>query len=600
MSPRLVAAGLLAAALLFCGALAVAKTGGISVAETAALPRKPAATVVAQKLAGPALPTVAKLAEGDADAATEACEETYGIFPCSTGLAGSLVLIAGYGYMLLQGANLISDGSELLLAVMDPGLIGGLVLPILGALPDAAMIVVSGTGGSIADAQEDVAVGIGTLAGSTVMLLSIAWGGSLILGRCDLENGKAVNKKLTKGWHLTETGVTSDAATRLNAYIMIASAFLFLFPQVPTFMGHPHTPLATLSGCIACLVALAAYCVYQVVYPELQKRKKEAAHQKFVRIKSAAMMSSLAKHAGCILMDQDGNVREDALRALFNKFDEDKSGTIDGDELRKVAKMLLHSDSGDKDDAGLREDIAYLMKELDADGDGNITFDEMKTGLTKWLKETRAEAETKAKEGGKEEAAPLMLDTEAQELAEGADGDDDDDDDEEEEEEEALTSQQIMIKAAVLLTGGAVLVGLFADPMVDAVSGFSKASHVPAFFVSFVITPFASNASELVSSLQFAMKKKVKNISLTYSQVYGAVTMNNTMCLGLFLLVVWWRDLTWVFSSEVTTTMFAIIALGVIAASRETFELYWAWVSLGLYPVALALVAFLDYVLGWQ
>ena len=25
--------------------------------------------------------------------------------------------------------------------------------------------------------------------------------------------------------------------------------------------------------------------------------------------------------------------------------------------------MLLHSDSGDKDDAGLREDIAYLMKE---------------------------------------------------------------------------------------------------------------------------------------------------------------------------------------------------------------------------------------------
>ena len=173
MSPRLVAAGLLAAALLFCGALAVAKTGGVSVAETAALARKPAATVVAQKLSGPALPTVAKLAEGEADAATEACEETYGIFPCSTGLAGSLVLIAGYGYMLLQGANLISDGSELLLAVMDPGLIGGLVLPILGALPDAAMIVVSGTGGSIADAQEDVAVGIGTLAGSTVMLLSL-------------------------------------------------------------------------------------------------------------------------------------------------------------------------------------------------------------------------------------------------------------------------------------------------------------------------------------------------------------------------------------------------------------------------------------------
>ncbi len=32
-----------------------------------------------------------------------------------------------------------------------------------------------------------VAVGIGTLAGSTIMLLTIAWGGSLLVGRCDIE-----------------------------------------------------------------------------------------------------------------------------------------------------------------------------------------------------------------------------------------------------------------------------------------------------------------------------------------------------------------------------------------------------------------------------
>ena len=49
----------------------------------------------------------------------------------------------------------------------------------------------------------------------------------------------------------------------------------------------------------------------------------------------------------------------------------------------------------------------------------------------------------------------------------------------------------------------------FVSPQVDAVSGFSKASGIPAFFVSFIVTPFASNASELVTSLQFAMKKKV-------------------------------------------------------------------------------------------
>lgn len=30
-----------------------------------------------------------------------------------------------YGYFLLQGANLLSDGSELLLEVLDPGIVGG-------------------------------------------------------------------------------------------------------------------------------------------------------------------------------------------------------------------------------------------------------------------------------------------------------------------------------------------------------------------------------------------------------------------------------------------------------------------------------------------
>jgi Ca2+/Na+ antiporter len=76
---------------------------------------------------------------------------------------------------------------------------------------------------------------------------------------------------------------------------------------------------------------------------------------------------------------------------------------------------------------------------------------------------------------------------------------------------------------------------------VDAVSAFAKATTLPAFFVSFVITPFASNASELVSSLTFAAKKKKKNISLTYSQVYGAVTMNNTMCFSVFMALVAFR-----------------------------------------------------------
>jgi len=68
------------------------------------------------------------------------CEEQYGIMPCSVSLGGNAALLVIYGYMLLKAAQLLSDGSELLLTVVSPGIIGGLVLPILGAFPDALLI----------------------------------------------------------------------------------------------------------------------------------------------------------------------------------------------------------------------------------------------------------------------------------------------------------------------------------------------------------------------------------------------------------------------------------------------------------------------------
>jgi len=45
--------------------------------------------------------------------------------------------------------------------------------------PDCMIVLVSAIGGTVEQAQEEVAVGLGVLAGSTVMLLTIAWGGSL-------------------------------------------------------------------------------------------------------------------------------------------------------------------------------------------------------------------------------------------------------------------------------------------------------------------------------------------------------------------------------------------------------------------------------------
>ena len=61
---------------------------------------------------------------------------------------------------------------------------GSVVLPILGAVPDGCIVLFSGLG---PNAEEELAVGIGALAGSTIMLLTIPWCLSIIGGRVDID-----------------------------------------------------------------------------------------------------------------------------------------------------------------------------------------------------------------------------------------------------------------------------------------------------------------------------------------------------------------------------------------------------------------------------
>jgi hypothetical protein len=98
------------------------------------------------------------------------------------------------------------------------------------------------------------------------------------------------------------------------------------------------------------------------------------------------------------------------------------------------------------------------------------------------------------------------------------------------------------------------LVTLFSDPMVDVLSAVGTRTGIPVFYISFVLSPLVSNASELISSIQFAGerartptrgegggamatcwqapcphtvppgragKKTAKSITLTYSQLLG-------------------------------------------------------------------------------
>lgn len=544
----------------------------------------------------------------------------FGVFPDCEGLGASVFLNLVYGYALLTAAGFISDGSELLLEILSPGLVGGLLLPILGAVPDAAVIIASGLGASKEDAQEQVSVGMGTLAGSTVMLLTIAWGGSLILGRCDLSSrGTAINKTLTPKASITEaaneTGVTTDTDTKTNAMVMMASCVTFLVIQIPAWMGMQANKKIDLATAAVALGGLALYCGYQVLFPELQRRKIAAAQAKAARKRGAMFAAHLGNTMGGILVDGEVNVQ--ALNKMFEQFDSDGSNEVDVQEL----KLALVAMSVTMQDTEITDgDVEVWLKEFDKDGDGLISRAEFCAGMTHWVLEQaknisvrsrRSSFDGSLRGGSRHELSaargpahaglePLLGSTPEQDAGEGQ-GEEDESDVEDEDDEEPMTKSQIIKKAMLFLAIGMAMVTLFADPMVGAVSSLSKALGLPSpFFASFVLTPFASNASELVSSLYFASKKRKKNISLTYSQVYGAVTMNNTMCLGLFMVVMRAQGLEWTFSSETLTILLVTLLVGYLGASRETFKSRLAVPVLALYPLSIALVCFLDFVVGWN
>jgi Ca2+/Na+ antiporter len=83
-------------------------------------------------------------------------------------------------------------------------------------------------------------------------------------------------------------------------------------------------------------------------------------------------------------------------------------------------------------------------------------------------------------------------------------------------------------------------------------------------------------------------------------QLYGAATLNNTLVLGLFLYVVWARQLPWVYSSEVLVIVLCSVLLGALGYSRTTFKAKWAVPVISLYPLSLLAVHLLDTKLGWQ
>ncbi|OWM88621.1 sodium/calcium exchanger NCL-like [Punica granatum] len=521
---------------------------------------------------------------------SESCEETYGFMPCTSTWLGNLFLILVYGYLMYLAATFLSGGSELLLEILGPGIVGGLFLPMLGALPDAMLILVSGLSGSTETAQSQVSVGMGLLAGSTVMLITVIWGTCVVVGKCDIENSVALDKQDTRGLNLTGSGVSTDIWTSYAAGIMVISVVPFIIVQVPQILGSTSgRHLAVLIALIASLFLLVAYCLYQVFQPWIQRRKLAYVEHKHVIF---GFLRHIRKRALGKLLTDDGELDKEMVEKLFRTIDENGDGYLNAAELKALV-LGIHFEELDLDE---EDALTKIMKDFDTSNDYQLDRREFVEGISKWLNRAKmAGAASGLRNYGtmkfldfvhhqtKREHQQLRMDDQSEEDAEGIEN-----------------PKRTTLKAVLLLTLGTVIAAIFADPLVDAVDNFSDATSIPTFFISFIALPLATNSSEAVSAIIFATRKKQKTSSLTFSELYGAVTMNNVLCLSVFLAIVYIRGLTWDFSAEVLIILIICIVMGTFGSFRTTFPLWTSLIAFALYPFSLALVYVLDYVLGWS
>jgi len=180
----------------------------------------------------------------------------------------------------------------------------------------------------------------------------------------------------------------------------------------------------------------------------------------------------------------------------------------------------------------------------------------------------------------------------------------DDADEEEDDEEDELPvelahlspeeQQSRLMKMAFTTMGiGTLLVVVLSDPMTDVLSELGNRTGIPPFYVSFVVAPLASNASELITSYTYALKKTQKSISISLQALQGAACMNNTFCLAIFMALVFFQGLAWEYCAETLAILVCQIVVAMFSRKRVQTLTTGIFVLM-MYPGCLFLVSWLE------
>merc|ERR1719399_172258 len=369
---------------------------------------------------------------------------------------------------------------------------------------------------------------------------------------------------------------------------------LYLIVQIPAIMAPKDFPkhmspmeifdaqaaqvnFYAMIGFVACMVFFFAYLGYQYMNSESGHDEKSS-NLKVAAICSGqvtlrGVMHGMIEQAGSDgqLMDISENEKhamKDILRPFFTHYDNDKNQILSKYEFGKIMADL-------KEDLTQEAEMA-LFDSADVDKSGAIDFEEFCSLMVRYTKNELLKEQTRGASKKDVKSASNGMSNGNGVTAAINDGGDEEDDGEEEEEipddlkDLSPEEQQSAIKARAcwMMGFGTVLVPVFSDPAVGVLGDIGKRLNVSAFYISFVLAPLASNASELVAAYNYGCKKTQAMMSISLSTLLGAGCMNNTFCLAIFFMLIWKQRLTWNYTAEVTSIIFIQLVVGLFAMKK--------------------------------
>ena len=545
-----------------------------------------------------------------------------------------IFLTAIYGYILAISSKLVSDGSELLLLIPRfAGLVGSVVLPVLGAVPDGCIVLFSGLG---SNAAEGIAVGVGALAGSTIVILTVPWFLSILVGsvKVDPLTNTAVYMNLSPRFksfaysELDTLGITLTPTTNQGGYLMLLTLLSYPMIQIPNILYMNESEnikisslkfysLVTLSFCSICFVKYL-YDQYAVRDTDpVENRVIEDAIIKGINNGNITLLGIM--HCELELLDHQINNNKSIneatplsnhfhnekailrlthlLKPFFAKYDVDRNGSLDRQELAVVLRDIGEYNM-------TKDDVDVLFDTIDVDKSNSIQFDEFVRGMFEYVKNSNHLNHDKSQCAAKHDCDLTKEEMDdwlsKQSTSKGAH----EEGDEEEMPVEFIhlspdeQQQRVLRKAVILLTIGTLVIVLFSDPMVGSLTEIGKRTGVPPFYISFIFVPIVSCASEFIAAYNYASKRTVQSTTVSLSTLQGACVMNNTFVMGIFMFLMYYQSFPWTFFAE-TTAIVVVVCIVSCMSLKKTHTIRDAIVILLLYPFSLVLVAVLEFI-GWN